>query len=176
MMLRTLFKLKHGGAAGLWSERPRVFDLTLSAWLLGVGVRTGRRGTARVSLLLRVYGAGGQTAQGTWLRRDILVLRSCCSFRPNTNSRLEVSQHAGTHTDLQLVYFVSLFFDIKEHCRPCQKREALNDGSLMCLFKLARRSSVCGSSVFSACTSARRANWLNIDIHFNNVVLDDFRH
>lgn len=45
---------------------------------------------------------GGRTSRGTQLKSDILSLglRSCCSFRPNTNSaeRLEVSQHAGTQT------------------------------------------------------------------------------
>lgn len=79
---------------------------------------------------------GGRTSQGTQLRSDIpsLGLRSCCSFRPNTNSAegLEVSQHARTHTASTVVLLCLIPFDIKEHysrgvrCPKCWINHSLN--------------------------------------------------
>lgn len=119
------FQSRHEGAAGLWSGHLGVSSSALwpSLWVLGLltgwvsgwgqqGYVRVSRNVTEVNLPLPVppsqgsSGAGelqgGRTSQGTQLRSDIpsLGLRSCCSFRPNTNSAelLEVSQHARTHT------------------------------------------------------------------------------
>ncbi len=83
---------------------------------------------------------GRRTSQGTQLRSDIpsLGLRSCCSFRPNTNRAewLEVSQHAGTHTDSTagLLCLIPLWHQRTVQsgvqCQKCAINQLLNSNHL----------------------------------------------